>query len=673
MAKKTCKIVTGNNISTSERIAQSKAIKMTADAYIAENPNIEFDALVDKVKAFWKDGSIEVTTETVTSSLEMFSPDSKKESIILAKKKIEKLGRQKKLIKDMNTSVGLYEQALSKDDNAATGVALSAVSRELSELVSIAEAMSLDTVSMMKITDLANEASNGLIEGNADSVLKAIGEIESELNIDESIKSLKDQIKSDDLHVYSSDRKVFGAKDISGAEKKLIKEEVAISKKITDKQQEINRIIEKERKKNRTKGQVAGEITIATIREAFNIPKATLLSGDFVATFGRQFGFFTFDPRFWVKNKATGGSAIYRGFVDGFLKSFREMDAHTVWKVHVRSEGFQDAVEHGLEQFSPVEEVTVGEEQYRSAVIDSKLAKAVGVKGFFDMSQRTYRAMLNSLTLDAYRVLNYGVTDPAIKRENAEKINSIVGRGTWAKRMLSSTQIIKGRDGKKMIDMSAIAVLTPRYTLSGLESLGRDIYSLRHLPKEVMEMRKGVATETIRGWATYIIAGQAINSLLVYAMGGEQDDDPESSTFGQVLMDDLYLNVWGSRYQPVRFVLQGAMGIYYNMFTDEGFKNNQDIWSHLQRRKSVIWQIMDAARKGENWGQPYPRLPEIYDQITMEDQQALIESMKQVVIPGLPIPIQTLFFQAEQANDPDMARLWMGIFEQVGWQTRLDK
>ncbi len=646
MSKKTCKVVTAETITTSESLWQSKAIRETARAFVIENPNISFDSAVSKTVAFWNDGANKITPEAVHTSMAGVSDSQKQKNLDGAKKQIALIEKQATVMTKLENIMkrGLAAIEAKKRGAPLTNNDIINLQGLLKDLRQNARRTIRNSATLENINRLIAELEENIVNGtfpkkkpsktknpspDVKAAQKTLNRIKKKLRMGEAKESLTKQIQSGEIEIVSRSTDIIDESDLTEEEKALFTEEFELDKEIRNLKREANNIIKK--REFEAKG-IGGKIlTIAknSLQELINFPKAMVLSGDLPAAIFRQFGFFAPDWRFWINTTGVGNkSPILKNFYIGVIKSLSEASASRVWKTHQQSEGFIDAVQHGLEQNSPTAEVTVGEEQYESWLID-KFGKWFGIKLLADVSQRTYRALLNGLTLDAYRIITKGMTLEADKREAADWINSIVGRGQRSKQLINTINRLGG------MDAAGLGSLAPRYMLSGFESFwieGKNIFIGSN------KMRLAIA----RSWANYLIAGATLNLLMEIFMGADPDDDPESNTYQTVWFGDFNVNVWGNRFMPAKLMWQYAYGIKRAIWDDDKqLFNKASIWNYIENRPSMVGRIIRNEVREEDFGEPWPRITtEFFPNILDGDLEAIAENTGIYIKHFTPLPAQ---------------------------------
>lgn len=629
MSRKDCKLVTAETITTSESLWQSRAIRETARAFIIEDPDISFDSVVSKTMEFWNDGPNKVTQEAVHSAMAGITESRRKKDLEGAKKQIALIEKQATLLAKIERMISRGLE-VKKGKPALTNNEILRLQGLLNELrenarATIRNVATLENVNR-EIALMEEHITNGTFPKKKPSKRKVpapdvkaarkdLNKIIKRLKTRAARDSLIKQIESGEIETVSRSSDIVDEESLTAEEKALFREEFDIDKEIRALKREANDIIKKREFKEKGVGAKILTVVKNAIGELVNFPKALVLSGDLPSAIFRQFGFFAPDWRFWINISGRGNrSPILKNFYIGVIKSLSEASAAQVWKVHQQSEGFIDAVQHGLEQNSPTAEVTVGEEQYESWLID-KFGKWLGIKFVADVSQRTYRALLNGLTLDAYRIFTKGMTLESDKKETADWINSIVGRGQRSKQLISTINRLAG------MDAAGLGSLAPRYMLSGFESFWIE-------GKNILTGSNAMRLAIARSWANYLMAGATLNLLMEIFMDADPDDDPESNTYQTVWFGDFNVNVWGNRFMPAKLMWQYIYGLKLAIWNDDKqLFNNASIWNYIENRPSMLIRIIRNEVKEEDFGEPWPRITtEFFPNILEGDLEAVAEN-----------------------------------------------
>jgi hypothetical protein len=676
MSKKTCKRISGDAATSGEEVVQRAAIRKTVKALVEEDPYRSFDEYIDDAADMLSPDkskkSLAAMRNTVIEAM------ARKESSINdpseAQKRLKLVKKQADLTKKIEGIIDDEKKALpKKKGKKLTNDDIEKLQKVLNDMKDGVRELYADQNSLQKTLDEIDNLKHLLSEGKitkrgkkpgvgSEELNEAKGRLavlRKNMNFKKNIKHLEDQV-SGKVPIEVPTRRPYASEyKMSEVEKQYERENFELDKEIAELKRRADAIAKKQVWENLGKIEKTGRVAAIVLKELLNLPRAILLSGDFASGLNRQFAFFR-DPRLH--------KAKWKAFHKGVLGSLKEADAHTVWRELQKAEGFIDAVQHGLEMNSPVDKVMVGEEQYQSWLIEkSPLGKWLGIKFMADLSQRTYRALLNFLVLDAYKLYTKGITDPVQKKQIAAWINANVGRGGFAK------QLQNAANGKGRMLMDWLW-LTPRYTISGFEALTLDVKGVATGFGGDKATQNRVRRKVLSSWLWYAASGWMMNHI-IGVFGGEEEEDPESNSYKTMWVGDDNVNIWGAKYQPIKFIFRIAyslQAIIRDKNTDTPPMVNQ-LYDFFMYRSSMPVQFIAATEKEEYWGDRFPRFTDTMLNMTEGEWDDVLEDISIYLKKVAPIPAQTQMdaFSREEYKVATMVAAL--LTEQFGINYAIDK
>jgi len=155
--------------------------------------------------------------------------------------------------------------------------------------------------------------------------------------------------------------------------------------------------------------------------------------------------------------------------------------------------------------------------------------------------------------------------------------------------------IATGRGEARLLDRAAeelsLAFFAPRFAVSRVQAPAEAARLLKH-----PELR----AEIIKQWAAYLGTGMSVLALAKMA-GADVEDDPDSSDWGKIVIDNKHIDIWGGIQQPMRILAKAIKGGVERVKGDETDVNTiADIGNFLKYKLSPPVAIFNELLSGED-------------------------------------------------------------------------
>lgn len=269
-------------------------------------------------------------------------------------------------------------------------------------------------------------------------------------------------------------------------------------------------------------------------REILNTPRNLILSFDY-SYINYQMGFYTmrelFSPRAFRQVRYIA-DAIRSSVSDSF---FTRSQANMLEEF---GSSYYEAIDRGLivptRAFSETGELLPEETLRTKSILErwlpsesSRYAKLNFIRGIRNFNERGYVDYISRMRVGEYIRLTRGVTDPTVKEEIAERINTLTG----TTRRLSKDPTTNNRMNK-VVDAAADVLIAPRLYISVFKSL----FKLTQVP-DIVGYLKAEKNSDLRAYHAraikdnmHILGAQALGfvvmNALAKALSPGDDDDP---------------------------------------------------------------------------------------------------------------------------------------------------
>ena len=256
------------------------------------------------------------------------------------------------------------------------------------------------------------------------------------------------------------------------------------------------------------------------------------------------------------------------------------------------------------------------EEKFMSPIIERAFRVAgidINLPGrIVRASGRAYVGFLNKLRLDVAKSMlkdaesmGYKLTGDQVKRI-VNYVNSATGRGPLGK-LAGAADALNAVFFSPRLMASRVDLLTKAFRPSFYEK--QNEFIRKQYWRDLM---------SVFGFGSTILA-------LAAMAGADIGDDPRSSDFGKIVIDNTRLDVWGGFQQYARMVGQLVTGEYRSSVTGkiltlgEGYKplSRWDIlWRQIEAKESPVASFIVKMMKQQDWeGKPVSARKEILERV----------------------------------------------------------
>lgn len=311
------------------------------------------------------------------------------------------------------------------------------------------------------------------------------------------------------------------------------KKPVTADKEATDLKLERDRIkqqFEIEQEKNRMANRSLSEKTWDTFVDVVNLPKSMLASIDMSAPF-RQGALLS------AANPKAGAAS----FAEMFRQAFSEKKA-SEWLLKLKESPEYDLIKRSkLYLAEPTTRLTAKEDQFISNIA----SKIPVFKVLYKASERAYTGFLNKLRVDVFangadRLMESGITPESnieAYKAWADFVNNATGRGNLGA-MEEAATVLNG------------FFFSPRFVASRVNLLNPVKYA--KMPPEVRKM----AMRNVIAYTGFV----AVVLGIAAAAGAEVEDDPRSTDFAKIKIDNTRYDIMAGFQQVIRLIAQLTSG-----------------------------------------------------------------------------------------------------------------
>jgi len=185
-------------------------------------------------------------------------------------------------------------------------------------------------------------------------------------------------------------------------------------------------------------------------------------------------------------------------------------------------------------------------------VLGKILAPIRGVAGMSNRSFATAMNLLRSSAFDTF-VKNHPEATQQQKKDYARYVNAASGRGSLGTASAAA-------------DKLAFIFFAPRFMVSRFQAplelvigTAKSTSSLLRGDVQLAKEQATVAAEIAKDWLALAMTGFLIMKM-AQMMGADVGDDPESSDFGKIIIDDTRIDIFGGFQQPMRLISAVTIG-----------------------------------------------------------------------------------------------------------------
>jgi hypothetical protein len=584
MAKDNCRIVGGMSTKTGLSFDEAKDIRDVMESFVVDDPSVKFDDAVKQTIDFLGPTNA-ATHDMIYESIASVHKSKEERNISDAKKQIKALQKQGKVIVNTQNAIDgiekMDDEGRAGDINANDRVTAVKALTDLQQ--SIRETARNESTKKLNIEILEQAKTQNLTE-----LKSAARRVIKNLKTEDSISRLQKQIKDGNIELNSTRKRV----EVTPEERKLHTQHRALMR-------EAREIVRGSRKRT-----ILTPVT-ATLSELNELSRGLSLGGDIFAVLGRQLSVWTMA----ITNMPTTMKAAYKTLV----AALSEANAYDIYRDIQDHSMYADAMRDGLMIVDPDQYLLPGEEQIDSVIIDKFLPFRI----FGRVSQRTYRTAMNIFVMDLY----------AKKVGRIKRMNTFFEEkdgGDFGKRIAEGINIQAGRSNllagsPKLEKYLRYTLLAPNFFLSTFHA---PIYNIGVLFKTGTRAEK---VEIIRTYGEYLVMGALYTAAMV-RLGGELDDDPDSSTYMTVYFGDRVVNIWGPTYPIMRIpfrVARTMLGI-----SSKKHDATKELVNYMKNRISPLLRMNYSLSSGQV--DPYnkedhPTLYGIKDKVLESEWRALAE------------------------------------------------